>query len=215
MRMNKKAVLALVVAALGVGVGGAYAATSGPHRSTLTPAAARAASQPDDPGLAASIASSVAAALAPSQTDRAAVVPASSTSTPTNLHGLVAAAIAKAVADHHISTTEAALANLFLDGQIKPDAALRNAWRPVVQAAADALGLSVESLEADLAHGESLAEVAGQQGRSPAAVAQAIEGSSRAELATAVADGALSAAASADIVQLLQTHMSDLLGVHS
>lgn len=214
MKMNKKMVLALAAATLGVGAGGAYAATSGPDRSTPAPVAASAASQPAAAGLAASIATSVAAALAPSQSDRAAAAPASPAPTPANLHDLVSAAIARAVADRHISTTEAALANLFLDGQIRPDPVLRTAWRPVVQAVADALGLSVGSLEADLAHGMSLADVAGQQGRPPAAVAQAIESSSQAALATAVADGALSAAASADILELLQTHMSDLLEVH-
>lgn len=213
MKMNKKAALALVAAALAVGVGGAYAGTSGPHRSTPAPPTPRATSQSADRGLAARIASSVAAALTP--TDRAAAAPSNSTPTPINLHDLVSAAIAKAVADRHISTSEATLANLFLDGQLKPDPTLRNAWRPIVQAAADALGLSVGSLQVDLEHGESLAKIAGQQGRPPAALAQAIEGSTKAALDRAVADGALNVAARADILELLQTHMNDLLRVHS
>lgn len=213
MKMNKKAALALVAGALAVGVGGAYAGTSGPHRFTPAPPTPRAASQSADRGLAARIASSVAAALSP--TDRAAAAPSNSTPTPTDLHDLVSAAIAKAAADDHISTTEAALANLLLAGEIKPDPALRNSWRPIVQAAAAALGLSVGSLEVDLEHGESLAKVAGQQGRPSAAIAQAIEGSTKAALDRAVAGGALSAAARADILELLQTHMNDLLKVHS
>ena len=134
--MNKKAALALVAAALAVGVGGAYAGTSGPHRTTPAPPTPRAASQSADRGLATRIANSVAAALSP--TDRAAAAPSNSTPTPANLHDIVSAAIARAVADRHISTTEAALANLFLEGEIKPDPALRNAWRPIVQAAAAA-----------------------------------------------------------------------------
>ncbi len=210
--MNKKAALALVAAALAVGVGGAYAGTSGRHRSTLAPPTPRAASQSADRGLAARIASSVTAAL--SSTDRAAAAPSNSAPTPANLHDIVSAAIAKAVADRHISTTEAALANLFLEGEIKPDPALRNAWRPIVQAAAAALGLSVGSLQVELEHGESLAKIAGQQGRPPVAVTQAIEGPTKAALDSAVAGRALSAAARADILALLQTHMNDLLRDH-
>lgn len=210
MKVNKKAVLALIVVALAVGVGGAYAATSSPHRSTP---AARTDSQSADTRLAARIATAVTAALAPSATHRAADQ-TSSARTLTNPHGLVRAAIAKALAAHHISTTEADLADLFLNGGIKPDPTLRNAWKPVVRAGADALGISVGSLEVDLANGQSLAEIAAQQGRPPAAVAQAIEGASKTAITKAVADGALSAAAGADVLKLLQTHLPDVLRIH-
>jgi hypothetical protein len=76
------------------------------------------------------------------------------------------------------------------------------------------LGISVGSLEVDLANGQSLAGIAAQQGRSPAAVALAIEGASKTAITKAVADGALSAAAGADVLKLLQTHLPDVLRIH-
>jgi hypothetical protein len=205
-------VLALTVVAVGIGAGGAYAATSGHDQSTpALRAASSMAFQHAAPAHAASAGTPWTATHAPLETHRAA---ADFTPTLTTPHDLVGAAIAKAFANRHISTTEAALADLFLEHEIKPDPALRNAWRPVVEAAADALGLPVGSLKVDLENSESLAEIAGQQGRSPAAVAQSIEVASRAALAKAVADGALSAAAGADILELQQTNMSDVLRFH-
>ena len=105
----------------------------------------------------------------------------------------------------------AGLGALLRNGAMKPDPKLHNAWRPVVRAAAGALGLPVGSLRRDLSNGESLAAIASRQGLSPAAVARAIERSTRAALARAVADGTLSATARADILELLQAHLKDVL----
>lgn len=211
MNRNKIALACAVAAAVAIGAGGAYAAASPHARPTSAPTAAAVKSQranTANTALASSIASLVATAVAPAGADTT-----NATHSVTNLHDLVREAIAKAVADGHISKTEADLADLFLNGAVRPDLALRNAWRPVVQAAADALGVSVAALQVDLANGESLAEIAHQRGRSPAAVAEAIEAASKTALATAVADRAVTAAGSADILDLLRTHLRDVLSL--
>lgn len=192
MNMSWKVAVALTIGTLGGAAGGAYAASS--HSSHT----ARVANKPSR--IQAQI------TVAGRRVPRALV---------TNRDGIARAALSKAVGDSHISENEASLGRLLLDGSIAPDHALRNSWRAAVRAAAKALGISAASLQTDLNNGEPLSEVARQQGRSPAVITRAIENATKNALANGVADGALTPAASADIGELLRTHLRDVLEHHT
>jgi ribosomal protein S20 len=77
----------------------------------------------------------------------------------------------------------------------------------VVGAVSSYLGLSTQQLRADLAAGQSLAQIASAQGKTVSGLEQTIESAVKSDLDQAVAAGKISAAQEQTILSKLQSHL--------